>query len=112
MDDSWARLQTAVYWERLGPDGYGGWEYEDPVEVNVFWKDTAQIFVDANGEQVASRSKVLVGQAMKLGDYLYLGSLDDLTSAADPVNTRGAYPIRQLESIPDFSLEYTRWAWL
>ena len=70
MDYTWALNQTAVYWKRLGPDGYGDWLWEDPVEIDVRWDDVSEMFTDVNGEQRMSLAKVLVNQDVKDGDYL------------------------------------------
>ncbi len=113
MDYTWALNQTAVYWERGESDGYGDYDWEDPVEVSCRWVEKNERFLDLNGEEKISKAKVLVNQEMSVGDYLYLGSIDDLTSSSDPANTEGAYPIRQFDRIPDiFGEEFLRRAWL
>jgi hypothetical protein len=115
MDTSWARNQKAVYWARLSPDGYGGWDYDDPVEIDVRWDETQEIIRDDKGEEFASRAQILVDQDMSVGDYLMLGELDDWDSSAsaEPLSRSTAYPIKRFDKIPDIMAEsYIRTAWL
>ena len=105
--------QTCVYWENLGPDGYGGSTWEDPVELDCRWEEVTERFIDANGEERRSQAKVFLGQDVNEGDYLYLGDLDDLTSADSPGNTKGAFQVRSFKKVPDLSgTEFERKAWL
>lgn len=108
------RNQTAVYWERLAPDGYGGYAWEDPVELDVRWEDSSDVFIDLNGEKVQCSAKVFLGQDIKVGDFLYLGDYDDLTSASgSPASMEKAFSVKRFDKIPDLSgVEYLRRAWL
>jgi len=96
--------QTAVYWASPVPDGRGGNTFTAGVEVDCRWEDKAVRFIDGqSGEEVLSRSRVFLGQDVDLGGYLFLGELDDLTSAAgeDPTEEAEAYMIRSNERMPD-----------
>jgi hypothetical protein len=105
--------QTAVYWQRGDPDGYGGYDWEDPVEIDCRWESSTELFVDSQGEERRSRAKVFLGQDVEEGGYLYLGDLDDLTSSSDPGNISRAYRIQRSDKIPDLSgAEFLRRAWL
>lgn len=115
MDTSWARNQTAVYWSRLQSDGYGGWLYDDPVEIAVRWEETQERIVNDKGEEVISNVQVLVDQDMKVGDYLMLGDLGDWDSSASaaPMSQHLAQPVKKFEKIPDVTAEsFVRTAWL
>lgn len=106
--------QTAVYWERLGPDGYGGYDWEDPVEIDVRWEQSSDVYTDAMGETRNCNAKVFLGQDIKVGDYLYLGDLDDITSASGPpASMEEAVSVKRFDKIPDLAgTEFLRRAWL
>lgn len=105
--------QIAVYWERLSPDGLGGYTWEDPVEIAVRWENTIEKYVDLNGTERRSQAKVFLDQDVSEGDYLYLGDLDGITSSSLPGNTKGAFQVRRFDKIPDLSgTEFLRRAWL
>lgn len=105
--------QIAVYWARGVADGYGDFDWEDPVEIPCRWEGVNEQFVDMAGEVHFSKAKVFLAQDVSVGDYLYLGSLDDLTSASSPSNTKGAFPVRRFDKIPDLACqEFLRRSWL
>lgn len=115
MDYTWALNQTATYWERLDPDGLGGWDWEDPVEIDVRWDELQELLVDANGEEFISRGEVLLNQDVKPGDYLYLGELTSAMedSASVPTNIEGAWEVKKFEKIPTIdATEFVRTAWV
>ncbi len=115
IDYTWALNQTATYWARLDPDGYGGWDYDDPVEVSVRWEETSENLIDASGEEFVTLAEIMVNQEMKPGDYLYLGSLTSAMedSASNPVNIEDAWPIRKAEAVPDLLAEsFVRTVWI
>ena len=95
------RKQKAVYWERTGHDGYEP-TFASATEIDVRWVDKWEMFVDADGEEKISRSMVIVGEDMSVGDYLSLCELTDLDSDETdvPMNRSTAYKIRSFEKIP------------
>jgi len=112
--------QTAVYWGNPQPDGYGGYTFDDPVEINCRWEDVTVMIADQTGaskEEIEARSVVYVTEDLDIGGMLYLGTLDDLTSTeeASPINIeRGVYVIRRFGKIPSLSGDnnYLRKAYL
>jgi hypothetical protein len=99
--------QTAVYWGNPVNNGYGGFTYDEPVEIDCRWEDRNEIFVDANGDETVSKSVVIVLQDMDLEGRLFLGTLDSIydsleSSAAtiDPTTIAGAHFIRRFDRIP------------
>ena len=115
MDYTWALNQIATYWARLAPDGHGGWDYDDPVEIYVRWDEVQEAMVDSAGEEFVTRAEIMVNQVMSPGDYLYLGELTSAMedSAANPVNIEGAWPVRRVESIPTIQADaFVRTVWL
>lgn len=95
-------VQTAVYWGGPTPDGYGGLDFDDPVEISVRWDDSTELITTADGTQYACRAKVLVTQDVDLDGYLYLGELDDLDSEDydDPKSVDNVYRIRRFDKVP------------
>lgn len=106
--------QTAVYWATPTPDGYGGFTFDDPVEISCRWEQTHKLFIDPLGEERLSESEVFVGQDVGLGGYLYLGGLDDLDSTIiSPQDVSGSKKIQQFDKLPDLrAVGYLRRAWL
>lgn len=107
--------QTAVYWGTPTPDGTGGYTYDDPVEIRVRWEERQELFIDAAGREVRSSAVVRPLQDLDMNGYLYLGDLDDLSSAdeGDPQGLAGARPIRGWAKSPTArGGAYVRKAWL
>jgi hypothetical protein len=73
------------------------------------------MFRDATGHERRSTARVYASQDLVLGGYLYLGTLDDLSSAeeADPQVVDDAYEIRRFDKLPNLkATEHLRMAWL
>jgi hypothetical protein len=70
--------QTAVYWGNPQKDGYGGFTYDDPVEIDCRWEDMTQVVRSLNGEEFISRGEVFVNTVLEENGLLYLGTIDDL----------------------------------
>jgi hypothetical protein len=94
--------QKAVYWGNPTPDGYGGFSYDDPVEIDCRWVNTNEVVVDAKGDEIVCHATVQVKQDLDEQGLLYLGELDDLDSAEEdnPRTVLGAYSIKRFDKIP------------
>jgi hypothetical protein len=107
--------QDAVYWGSPANDGYGGLTFADPVQIHVRWEDKQVMFVDASGKDMLSQAVVYVDRALEIDGYLYLGTLDDLSSGelVNPLLVAEAYPVRGRSSSPDFRAQkFVRKVWL
>ena len=109
--------QTAVYWGSPTSDGAGGRSFGSayPEEIDVRWEQRHELLLEASGREVRSNAVVFVGQDVGLAGYLYMGTLEDLSSAeeADPLTIRGAYEIRGRGKLPDLKASrFARKAWL
>lgn len=95
-------VQTAVYWSAPVADGYGGYTFASPTEISCRWDGKKEIFIDAQGREAVSKAKILVTQDLDEEGYLYLGELDDLSTAqkANPKLVEGACLIRAFEKTP------------
>jgi hypothetical protein len=95
--------QTAVYWASPTPDGRGGHTWDTAVEINCRWEGSTELIRASNGEQIVSRAVVQVSQDLNENGMLYLGELDDLTTAqkANPMTVSTAYLIRKFDKIPE-----------
>jgi len=95
--------QTAVYWASPQPDGYGGYTYDDPIEISCRWVDSVKVVKDKNGEEIVCRAEVQVDRDVDEGGVLYLGSLGDLTEQQknNPKLVDGAFEIKRFDKIPD-----------
>jgi hypothetical protein len=100
-------VQVAVYWGNPQSDGYGGFTFDDPVELlppnnGVRWEDKTQIVSTMDGQETTSDTEVLVTEDLDYSGYLYLGTLDDLTTEekANPLLVSGAKPIISISKVP------------
>lgn len=94
-------VQTAVYWEASTPDGFGGFTYKDPVEIQCRWDGTSKLIKDDKGTEVVAHAEILVNQDLEIDSLLFLGSLDDLDSSLTHEGV-DAYPIITKSSNPLF----------
>ena len=107
--------QTVVYWSTPTADGAGGYTYATPVEITCRWEDRSDKYIDDNGEEKVSRSVVYTPSDVDVGGYMYLGGLDNLSSAeeADPEIVTNAYRIQAFKKSPSvLGTKYVRKAWL
>lgn len=107
--------QTAVYWANPVSDGIGGRTFADPVEISVRWEDKNEMFISTTGQE--SRSMAIVYAAIDLveGGYLYLGTLDDLSSGEElnPLSIDNAHAILGIHKIPNIKANvFLRKAWM
>lgn len=96
-------VQTAVYWGNPQDNGYGGFTYDDPIEIACRWEDMPQVMLDKEGEQDLSRAVVYVGIDVMNNGLLYLGRLTDIqgTGGVIDFNTlSGIYQIRRWRKVP------------
>ncbi len=93
-------VQTAVYWEPTGNDGYGGKTWADPVEIPVRWDNTISVSSFIPGTRILCNATVLVNQELNPEGYLYLGTLEDFEDMSNPLSIDAAYPIQRFSTIP------------
>ena len=92
-------VQDATYWGTPAEDGYGKHTFAAPVAIKVRWDDVQEKFVNTAGEEEISKAKVMVGQDMDLGGYLYLGT----SASTNPEDLDGAWPIKAFKKIPEIA---------
>ena len=94
--------QRCVFWGNPTPDGYGGFQFSDPIEIPCRWADSIQVVSDGKGNDVVCKSVVMVDRDLEELGMIWLGTLDDLDSAEedDPVSIEGAYQIKRFDKIP------------
>ena len=94
-------VQTAVYWGNPSSDGFGKFNYAEPIEIFVRWDEKSKLITLKNGENYISKAEVLVQQDLTLGGYLYLGFLSDLESnPINPITVLGSYKIIGFDKTP------------
>lgn len=114
--------QKAVYWGNPVKNGYGGYTYDDPIEIDCRWEEKAQLLKmwDSKGDIFECIALVYVLQDVDREGYLFFGTLDDLDSAQEDapetieISGRKAYSIRQFEKLPALgsTTEFIRAAYL
>lgn len=90
--------QSAIYWAKSAPDGYGDYSYSAPVQILCKWEDKTDIVKNSRGEEVVSNSLVFIDRDVNFEDFLQLGEVDGLTPAS-PEGEQDAYPIIRKDSI-------------
>lgn len=93
-------MQKAVYWGNPRQDGFGHMTYDPPIEIDCHWEDREQLLSLNEGEKIISRAMVYVPQTLAVNGLLYLGTLDDLTSAqeVEPHNIGKICVIKRFET--------------
>ena len=108
--------QTAVWWAAPTRSADGGHIFGTaPVEIGVRWQDQAERFLDVHGEEQTSGSVVYPDRALAVGDWLFLGTLADLSSGeeSNPQTVKSARPIRGRSASPDGEgATFVRKVWL
>lgn len=108
--------QDAVYWGNPQSDGEGGFTFDDPVEIKCRWEEIKQTMIDKKGTEMLSRAVVFVKQDLDEEGILYLGTLDDLTSAEEiePKDVENAFIIKRFAKVPSLLVptEFLRTAYL
>ena len=101
-------VQTAVYWAPGVPDGSGGTVFPAPVERKCRWEDKQRLFRATNGNELETKSEILVVEDVALQGWMYLGALTDVDVYADsngisnPIDIEGAYEIVAFDKSPLF----------
>ena len=96
--------QTACYWGNPIPDGFGGYAFDDPIEVKVRWTVKQEKFLSSQGvgngvEEFLSHVTVLSETDFDMNGRMALEYLTDLDSEQLP-ETVGALTIMGFEKIP------------
>jgi len=85
--------QTAVYWGNPVEDGYGGYTYDDPVEIKCRWSERLTVLSTDRAETLISTAQVLTNSELEERGVLYLGTLNDLLDLDIPFyDSSDAYP--------------------
>jgi|SRR5690625_709057 len=100
--------QTIIYWEYLRPDGYGGVEYKDPVEMKCRWDDTSEVVAGGTGTgpgtEFASKAQITTFSNMKMRSRVMLGTLQDIDKNKSPERIDGTHEIRRVDRHPGLGL--------
>ena len=104
--------QKAVYWAPGTLDGFGGMTFLDPVEIPVRWTDVQKLFVNYEGVEVLSRSKLMVDQDLEVKGMISLMDLVDISSNQSPFDNN-AFEVKAFMKMPDVKArQYVRMVWL
>jgi hypothetical protein len=103
------RHQIATLWTVNGVNAAGDPSFASPSEITVRWDERSVVYTDRDGEEKRSSAVVDLGQDVKIGDWLFLGT----SIASDPSTVVGAYPVQSFEKSPTVSGDaYVRTAYL
>ena len=104
-------VQTAVYWGNPVPDGFGGFTFDEPVEIKCRWEDKIRTFTNLNGIETASKAMILSPVDLCHQGWVFLGTLEDVYTLLDvdssnitinPKDVQGAYEIVAIDKTPLF----------
>ena len=101
--------QSATYWAPGASNVYGKIAFGSPVIIKCRWQEKAELFKDAQGNQLVSSAIVYPNQALSREGYLFLGE----SVSTSPRELLGAFEIKQIGSSPSLggSQELNK-AWL
>lgn len=97
--------QTVVYWGNPQPDGYGGYTYDDPIEISCRVEEVTEVIRSTMDEEIISRAAMYSDRRLDRGGYVYVGTLDDsiidaLDSDADPKELDNVMVVLANEKVP------------
>lgn len=93
--------QKCVYWAPTATtDDFGQRSFENPVELDCYWRDVAIEFIDSKGQKTISQSKVRLEVDVAPGGVLLLGLLADVGDLTRPHKNPGANEIKQFLKAP------------
>lgn len=98
------RLQDAVYWEAIGQNENGDYEFALPEDVKVRWQDTRVVVVRDDAQDIIYNGKIFVDRAMPVGSRLLKGkTLIDLKAPLPPpIESK---EVLQFNELPDIDCE-------
>lgn len=116
-------VETAVYWGNPVNDGYGGFTYDTPVEIDCRWENKTEMDIGwlstgFPGNIRLSKASVLVTEDLDLNGVLWRGTLDTLNDIYDDISNPKiileAYAIHRIDKIPMVfkTDEFVRTVWL
>lgn len=91
--------ETVTYWEPGTPDGYGGYDYADPVKLDGRWEDHYDLYLDDRGEERRAEGNVFLVDDVKVEGMLYRGD----SNASDPTTVDGAKEVKQVKRVKSLS---------
>lgn len=105
--------QTAVYWAPYAPDGFGGMEYEIPVEIPVRWTDKQELFINDKMETQLSKAVIMVDVDLAVNGMISLMSISDLVIGDYSPAGDSAYKIKAFQKMPDVKAkQFVRKVWV
>jgi hypothetical protein len=95
------KKQTLVFWNRTGIDSQGQPTFTTPAEKTCRWVDKNEKFINAGGEELISRSIVIV-DGVSVGDVILLGTIAlNVTDSNLPFENEGAYEVKRVDTTPN-----------
>ena len=63
--------EKIVYWRPPTRDGFGGFSWSSPLQIEGKWEDRASNIFDPSGKEVVSNAIVWVDLNLEIGGYLW-----------------------------------------
>ncbi len=87
---------TATLWVSSGVDSAGEAQYGSPMAISVRWEQREQEFRSEDGSTRRASNVVYLGQDVKIGDFMYLGT----STEVDPRDEEDALRVQEFRKIP------------
>lgn len=102
-------VMDAVYWPPNGLNNYSVQTYAAAIALKVRWVDSNELYLGAKGEQLISKSSVMVGQDVEKDGVLWKGLLSSLSGAnlTNPFLNANAGVIKAFLSVPTIDATQT-----
>lgn len=89
--------QVCTYWAQTGTDMFNKPVFAAPQALACRWEEVSEKFINKNGEESVSKSRIFFAQNVDLEGYLFLG----VNASADATEVDGAYEVQQVKKTPD-----------
>ena len=91
--------QTIVLWTTPVNNGYGGYTFAAPVEIQGRWEDKLTLNVSVNRDEQVDTAVIYTLATVEKENWVYLGNLTDLTTEqkANPKLIDTAYLVKGIE---------------
>lgn len=105
--------ETLIYWAPTDPSPFGEPQWCAPVEMTCRWDDKLQEIQSTSGTRVVSRVEIISQEKLKVGGFVYRGSMSDLLYPDSPSCNEDTYEVLKVAETPTIRYNarlYEAWA--
>jgi len=93
-------VDDAIYWAPDSVNQFGEKTFSAPIGLKVRWEDSATQIVTPEGEEIVSRSLIMIDRDIEYGGYLKHGIITGGVNA-NPMQENDAYPVLLKKDTPN-----------